>query len=150
MQGKEKHNDWMKGFMRITPACAGKSSRAVFKRIHGRDHPCVCREKSDYNSVCDFVGGSPLRVQGKDIAQKNTRLTNRITPACAGKRPSLSGRSSPGEDHPCVCREKFKKVSFILSGIGSPLRVQGKVKKLSDTEIKNRITPACAGKSLLR
>ena len=52
--------------IRITPACAGKS---YFIRVFAdkiQDHPCVCREKFGDIQFRECIGGSPLRVQGKD------------------------------------------------------------------------------------
>jgi len=49
-------------------------------------------------------------------------------------------------DHPCVCREKLKNAPTITNIIGSPLRVQGKVKELIGKDAISGITPACAGK----
>ena len=46
-----------------------------------------------------------------------------------------------------MCREKQKELVVKHLTIGSPLRVQGKVKKGFGDAFRNRITPACAGKS---
>ena len=53
----------------------------------------------------------------------------RITPAYAGK----SGIEVPMfwhlKDHPCVCGEKEAQEEKNLQGVGSPLRMRGKVRK---------------------
>ena len=51
--------------------------------------------------------------------------------------------------HPCVCREKRNKFQFAKLELGSPLRVQGKANIYSISSSDQRITPACAGKSML-
>ena len=51
------------------------------------------------------------------------------------------------QDHPCVCREKYKMSNKEIIRAGSPLRVQGKDTFLTSNPIDSRITPACAGKS---
>ena len=76
--------------IRITPACAGRSSNAFGIDLVRGDHPRVCGEK--ISSTLDFSGmvGSPPRVRGevKDIM----RISHicRITPACAGRRQDVS------------------------------------------------------------
>ena len=86
MRGKagQRHNSRVdKG---ITPACAGKSVFfcGVLQGI--KDHPRVCGEKfADSDSVPCGIG-SPPRVRGKEMDELVQMLTDRITPACAGKR----------------------------------------------------------------
>ena len=74
-------------------------------------------------------------------------ISNRITPACAGKRCSPYLCFWGVIDHPCVCREKIVEPCNILAPAGSPLRVQGKVILFGCIDWRYRITPACAGKS---
>jgi len=88
----------------------------------------VCREKLYGVNLGDTTAGSPLRVQGK-------------VRYCA----TMQG----DEDHPCVCREKIKGECKMMELIGSPLRVQGKAERSRKNEEDHRITPACAGKSLI-
>ena len=74
---------------RITPACAGKSpAHPAACPVH-RDHPRVCGEKKVV-VFPDFPGqGSPPRMRGKGTRPPFLRNGAGITPACAGKRPSL-------------------------------------------------------------
>ena len=74
-------------------------------------------------------------------------ISNRITPACAGKRCSPYLCFWGVIDHPCVCREKIVEPCNILAPAGSPLRVQGKVILFGCIDWRYRITPAWAGKS---
>ena len=49
----------------ITPACAGKTGRAVAHRHRVKDHPRVCGENNRCHAVgVDYIG-SPPRVRGK-------------------------------------------------------------------------------------
>ena len=135
-------------FLRITPACAGKSARRISHDRAREDHPRVCGEKLQSNQLLQEEKGSPPRVRGKGITLCAKNIAIRITPACAGK--SFAGRNYHTErkDHPRVCGEKKRNCGFVLSFQGSPPRVRGK-----DTVIKfpgdsPRITPACAGKSM--
>ena len=73
-----------------------------------------------------------------------------ITPACAGKsRLQGSNLQLPG-DHPRVCGEKRPLKPPHWAALGSPPRVRGKAESYDLTELEKRITPACAGKSVLR
>ena len=73
-----------------------------------------------------------------------------ITPACAGKSPCISSGRHTTQDHPRVCGEKSITVLFRSVGTGSPPRVRGKVNTDFYEQFKQRITPACAGKSQRR
>ena len=90
----------------ITPACAGKRTRALLTSSRHRDHPRVCGEKEHPQAEFGYTEGSPPRVRGKERALIALCRIARITPACAGKR----NRSDPGrhrpQDHPRVCGEK--------------------------------------------
>ncbi len=108
----------------------------------------MCREKIDHIRDFNEGAGSPLRVQGKDLSYRFYEDGYRITPACAGKRISNRTQATLSEDHPCVCREKQDSFSAHSLRFGSPLRVQGKEEVLTAIERNDRITPACAGKSV--
>ena len=88
-------------------------------------------------------------MRGKDIDKLLNMGGERITPACAGK--SYYGPASGVEtgDHPRVCGEKFWNLQENSSVPGSPPRVRGKVSIQPLPPVCHRITPACAGKSLL-
>ena len=90
------------------------------------DHPRVCGENGKYGGEYIVKGGSPPRVRGK-LSQCAVPLwVVRITPACAGKTASISGKSSGMTDHPRVCGEnKEWKVTYYRAE-GSPPRVRGK------------------------
>ena len=75
-------------FIRITPACAGKSLYLV-RRYTGDE-------------------GSPPRVRGKVAIKRGHANGEGITPACAGKSKTLRGFLYIFEDHPRVCGEKYK------------------------------------------
>ena len=49
----------------ITPACAGRSQRALARAVRGLDHPRVCGEKSGALLSIQYSGGSPPRVRGE-------------------------------------------------------------------------------------
>ena len=133
----------------ITPACAGKSVAAVSFCAFCWDHPRVCGEKESLEILSKMPRGSPPRVRGKDqIALVDCRQQG-ITPACAGKSSISSTSDSESGDHPRVCGEKVATNMIAAPILGSPPRVRGKV-DITEPEYGHlRITPACAGKSLL-
>ncbi len=51
-------------------------------------------------------------------------------------------------DHPRVCGEKGIARDVVTQREGSPPRVRGKVLLLTGANLRHRITPACAGKSV--
>ena len=70
--------------------------------------------------------GSPPRGRGKDSAAYSTYLTNRITPAWAGKSLKDIGGGRKSWDHPRVGGEKVHTDQPFVSQIGSPPRGRGK------------------------
>ena len=72
-----------------------------------------------------------------------------ITPACAGKRACDQPTDRAEEDHPRVCGEKKTLSGGHLTPAGSPPRVRGKELFEFFKTTSCRITPACAGKSLI-
>ena len=87
VRGKEL--DFLPGFFgdRITPACAGKSAKAVTIEAIQKDHPRVCGEKTEIPEAARQALGSPPRVRGKGWRTVAEALMIGITPACAGKSP---------------------------------------------------------------
>ena len=127
VRGKVNLTIRRKSQVRITPACAGKSAYLVRYACPYEDHPRVCGEKYGGQSRLPETQGSPPRVRGKAGRLERLRRTARITPACAGKSASSAVTSISARDHPRVCGEK----GFFYC----------------ICNLKNGITPACAGKS---
>ena len=73
----------------ITPAYAGKRLCLTFFLAILWDHPRVCGEKTAATHPAQMRRGSPPRMRGKDLKAPQMRLGFRITPAYAGKSPSL-------------------------------------------------------------
>ena len=133
---------------RITPACAGKSDKALDHRRLIGDHPRVCGEKISHFQRQRTKWGSPPRVRGKVGIILLSIATLRITPACAGKRSTGAEAQVDHRDHPRVCGEKSRSVCAFLRALGSPPRVRGKAFSDNCACPAIRITPACAGKSI--
>ena len=147
VRGKAAWLPFMRITRGITPACAGKSRFHCGVLYPLWDHPRVCGEKALHDGGILPAQGSPPRVRGKVVVSRNLCLLSGITPACAGKRDANGNPCDCGRDHPRVCGEKFFCRSLAAVTRGSPPRVRGKVTLLYALADKERITPACAGKS---
>ena len=106
----------------------------------------MCGEKSGRVRPWRKHKGSPPRVRGKGVRSTCIPALTRITPACAGKSDIFATRSVHPRDHPRVCGEKRARQMADKVLVGSPPRVRGKVVNRGSYEIRDRITPACAGK----
>ena len=134
---------------RITPACAGKTVFLVQMMKHHQDHTRVCGKNSRSYCSCALMAGSPPRVREKLNCLSAFIIDIRITPACAGKTKSFILFLKEAKDHPRVCGKNLVK-TLLLSWIqGSPPRVREKLDKECDVKGTTRITPACAGKTIV-
>ena len=70
---------------RITPAHAGKSKKPLFDVDTTGDHPRTCGEKFLFFLSLILILGSPPHMRGKETSSSETVITERITPAHAGK-----------------------------------------------------------------
>ena len=146
MRGKAVHKGLYRPTLRITPACAGKSSIVSSSVLRRRDHPRLCGEKSFTSYSSSTITGSPPPVRGKAEYNVSGNDTSWITPACAGKRSPRSPGPRAARDHPRLCGEKNQIVEGATSITGSPLPVRGKVRQPLPDPAHPGITPACAGK----
>ena len=85
MRGKLLDKEKAFQFLRITPACAGKTHRDLVGLFIPEDHPRVCGENRDPDNISAAKKGSPPRVRGKHLFFFPEIVGLRITPACAGK-----------------------------------------------------------------
>ena len=88
MRGKPPEYDEKKDAERITPACAGKTAGLAFRVREVKDHPRVCGENGAVRESDGAAMGSPPRVRGKPSESCAFLMSERITPACAGKTGS--------------------------------------------------------------
>ena len=150
MRGKQIGKEVFHSELRITPACAGKTSSFRSSSVSFADHPRVCGENPEPVEESAASYGSPPRVRGKRRSPPSVSPRLRITPACAGKTPTIPTTAKIPSDHPRVCGENKKKEALWLHGCGSPPRVRGKHGKSPFRWCAARITPACAGKTSTR
>ena len=147
VRGKRDTQDACARADRITPACAGKTSRRPPRRDTARDHPRVCGENSAALCYVREHLGSPPRVRGKRARKFERSASQRITPACAGKTYGIGAQMAAVKDHPRVCGENNRNTHLLRGGVGSPPRVRGKPEIRPGQKSCCRITPACAGKT---
>ena len=132
---------------RITPAYAGKSGAKNVGNRPSKDHPRLCGEKLILLHRQKSPAGSPPPMRGKGRLRQRRQHHRRITPAYAGKSRTVCGIRSKLEDHPRLCGEKLDAVTVLISTLGSPPPMRGKVVRCFGCRSKRRITPAYAGKS---
>ena len=157
---------------RITPAYAGKSMRRLWRRCVLQDHPRLCGEKftdsplalagkgspppmrgkvSRSSTNSDFiVSGSPPPMRGKVPDPAHHVTDTGITPAYAGKSGADRAADTADQDHPRLCGEKAGGIRGTAAPAGSPPPMRGKVSSVRNTLIRSGITPAYAGKRVLR
>ena len=127
MRGKVEEQIKVANHRRITPAYAGKRRGMQISTTFFKDHPRVCGEKNLKVVEGKNGMGSPPRMRGKAIGVRGRGTANRITPAYAGKRVNIPSIASLGWDHPRVCGEKSIISCVVVTPMGSPPRMRGKV-----------------------
>ena len=147
VRGKEVLDRIKEILNRITPACAGKRWLWRARSPIQQDHPRLCGEKRYGQNSKRAKEGSPPPVRGKVSPFCQCVSFTRITPACAGKSEWQLYCGYVGEDHPRLCGEKWPRFEKIKGGFGSPPPVRGKAAPAPAEQRRERITPACAGKS---
>ena len=73
-----------------------------------------------------------------------------ITPACAGKTGARTHSHESHQDHPRVCGKNYLQKLQMPRCLGSPPRVREKHLLPNKHLLQLGITPACAGKTLLK
>ena len=129
MRGKGSKRLPKRASMGITPAYAGKSLALYDLVPGGGDHPRVCGEKASCAACALPSIGSPPRMRGKVHFGLICQHGVGITPAYAGKSQICGKQLKYEEDHPRVCGEKGYFVHKVVSVLGSPPRMRGKVRK---------------------
>ena len=106
----------------------------------------MCGEKGPEEMARYLMGGSPPHVRGKGSTNGGSSWSQRITPACAGKRVEFYAERHKDQDHPRMCGEKTDAQYQLPIMQGSPPHVRGKVGLRLIAAQDDGITPACAGK----
>ena len=133
---------------RITPAQAGRSPYFLYGKKDYKDHPRIGGEKAELTAAVISAMGSPPRRRGKGYREFGIDISDRITPAQAGKSVAPRQKRSALWDHPRVGGEKYSRPSYSRISMGSPPRGRGKGNQAFSWYGSSRITPAWAGKRL--
>ena len=132
----------------ITPACAGKTQASGDAYGFDADHPRMRGEDPPLRRRPRQVKGSPPHARGRPIQRRSNLRSLRITPACAGKTSESSLPESARRDHPRMRGEDPVDISGRRRGAGSPPHARGRRQKVEAFWRLERITPACAGKTV--
>ena len=92
-----------KNKVRITPACAGTTSRTSSGTLTMWDHPSVCGNHLIIHGFVLTCRGSPPRVREPLKKLGGVSYKFGITPACAGTTGRPAPPGSHHWDHPRVC-----------------------------------------------
>ena len=131
----------------LIPACAGKTDSALLWESPSRAHPRVCGENGIRGLSEDTTIGSSPRVRGKRFRTIRRQPARRLIPACAGKTLAGRGLRSACRAHPRVCGENTVAVTALTQKAGSSPRVRGKLSVTESRPGRDRLIPACAGKT---
>ena len=88
-------------------------------------------------------------MRGKVKNSNDISMSERITPAYAGKSSRYGLFCAENKDHPRLCGEKSRYSVTLWITAGSPPPMRGKVFRFGVEGTKCGITPAYAGKSIL-
>ena len=94
-----------------------------------------------------LVTGSPPHARGRPASNGKGYHDFRITPACAGKTQEVDVTYIIQPDHPRMRGEDLIVLSPCELVPGSPPHARGRPQSRSEGLRKDRITPACAGKT---
>ena len=135
---------------RITPARAGKTKLATEERAKVRDHPRSCGKDTLLTSGCVKEVGSPPLVRERLCGLFVALCALGITPARAGKTACVSIIACCMSDHPRSCGKDATPACDNTGYTGSPPLVRERLPSTVSIGGTMRITPARAGKTLLR
>ena len=135
---------------RITPACAGKTRWTLIAGFSESDHPRMRGEDRIYYVKRSGFAGSPPHARGRRVPAFVRRRDSRITPACAGKTTWSMVIIGCSPDHPRMRGEDQGACRSRSPCGGSPPHARGRHDVEKVRIPVDRITPACAGKTIAR
>ena len=94
--------------------------------------------------------GSPPHARGRRSGSTCLNMSYRITPACAGKTTMRARPCKTKTDHPRMRGEDVEESVGGLLQLGSPPHARGRLDVTKGDIDYERITPACAGKTIRR
>ena len=131
----------------LIPARAGKTATCGAGCSPRAAHPRACGENSVSAGTAGANPGSSPRVRGKPPECLRCSASTRLIPARAGKTAGAGGATVAASAHPRACGENLSMLSYVDRDAGSSPRVRGKLSFFSQTQNKNGLIPARAGKT---
>ena len=150
MRGKPRFFQRVRADSGITPADAGKTGEVWACTWDYGDHPRGCGENRLPVTWLSCGWGSPPRMRGKPLPAACVLSKCRITPADAGKTSRTSRKNILVWDHPRGCGENHNCNISVFRREGSPPRMRGKLGLCMHERFEKRITPADAGKTVIK
>ena len=132
-------------FLGIIPACAGSTDIDAIKRLVAGDHPRMCGEHLDGDTLNNVASGSSPHVRGALATMRANWPTQGIIPACAGSTSWAVPKPRALWDHPRMCGEHRQHAYKHTAGQGSSPHVRGAPNSRRSPSANGRIIPACAG-----
>ena len=149
VRGARRHRRWACSIRRLTPACAGSTGRTPAPRSSQTTHPRVCGEHPMLEAF-DLTGSfSPPRVRGAPRPDRSHATSTRLTPACAGSTAVVPRSRAGWATHPRVCGEHPGRTARTPPAPDSPPRVRGARLAHASHDHAVRLTPACAGSTVI-
>ena len=134
---------------RITPACAGNTKHLLKNPLRTKDHPRLRGEYFSLNATPDMILGSPPLARGILSSINSIVSGYGITPACAGNTIKKRHCPTAPGDHPRLRGEYQQRVWNSMTRSGSPPLARGILYNIIAASYRHRITPACAGNTLV-
>ena len=134
---------------RITPACAGSTGNRSPPIPASSDHPRLRGEHAKILRGGVMSAGSPPPARGARTAGRRGRQPRRITPACAGSTVVRGGLAAWAADHPRLRGEHEQTSRGDAMDDGSPPPARGAPQPPRGGVRRRRITPACAGSTVM-
>ena len=133
--------------LRITPACAGRTSFRQSLCTSQRDHPRSRGKDAILNIITNELEGSPpLAREGHSEERFHTKEAG-ITPAFAGRTYFFADSVYISQDHPRMCGKDYLLLNNLARNIGSPPHVREGLQETVEEVAETGITPACAGRT---
>ena len=136
--------------VRLIPAWAGKTVRALMVTVVAGAHPRVGGENSLYSGEGVSVSGSSPRGRGKPRRRQPVPDRRGLIPAWAGKTEYPATAGPPRPAHPRVGGENTQTTKPITSVSGSSPRGRGKHQRWQLHADHRGLIPAWAGKTSTR
>ena len=126
-RGRPASDEWDNVDVRLTPACAGKTSlkTAAFTGLSA--HPRMRGEDLARGVEARRSSGSPPHARGRLRPRQRRMALDRLTPACAGKTPGTNTAPPANPAHPRMRGEDHQSFLNVVAARGSPPHARGRL-----------------------